>query len=528
LAYALLKTVAMLVSDLCVADILDCGRYTSVPQPCDSAALGFASFLPLFEFAPVPGLIASKLDDRSATASGGEIANGVCEIEPAVVRRNPGKFDDEWSLNESPVEIAIAALQVSLNPVFATGGQVIPEPENLALVTEATAGKPFARSFTAIEVSTPFAAANSTERYKQAWTIDNEQRPQPFSTDDSSGGGGSEGPLPDTRIDVSSINHRPHACALEVAESYSSHPISLNRNNVAPEHARGLPGPPLSVNDVPASSQLVTIELQCEPHTGRSQPTGCIVPGERDVTGKRELSAVEDSPVVERLDRQLSGEPRRAAQSRLGALELLRITDSGPEHRFNAPAKNDLQFGESGGHKRGSARRVDPVAIAIPIPQMHSDILGATSRATSNSSPVQPLLDAIVNEINGRVHLGEREAILQIDAPELGRLQIDIVVDGKQLSARILTESTEARLVVESHLGELRRALDDTGLLLVDVQVRSDGFGAWSDMNQHPDNEGFDSGSMIASRHAVGTPVEPEAKRDSARTARNVLLSTWA
>jgi hypothetical protein len=282
------------------------------------------------------------------------------------------------------------------------------------------------------------------------------------------------------------------------------------------------------MNDVPVSSQLMTNGLQYEPHTGRSQLTGCSVLGERDLIGKRELSPVEDSPVIEGLDLQSSGEPSRAAQPRFGELQSVRMTDSGPEHRFNAPAKDAPQLIQGGGYKRSLTRRDDSAAIAIPIPQIHSPTVGASNRPLANSSPVQPLVDAVIDEIKGRIHLGAGEAILQVDAPELGRLQIDIVLDGDQLSARILTESTEARLVVEDHLGELRRALDDSGLRLVDVQVRSEGWGGWNDLNQHPGREAFDRGPMIASRHASGTPLEPEAKRDSARTPGSVLLSTWA
>jgi hypothetical protein len=517
----------MLVSDLSVADILHSGRYMSVPQSRDSAARGFPSLLSLVEFASVPGLIGSKLDDDSVMADGGEIANGVPEIEPAVARWKFGKFRDESSSIEAPVETAIAALQASVNCVFATDEPVIPNPGNVAVITEANAGKPFARNFTAMEVITPSAAADSTERYKKASMSDNEQSPEPISAGECGGGGGFEAPLPDSPMDVSSINHSRHASALELPESYSSRSIWPNRNNAAPEHARAVPGP-LLVKDVPVSSQLVTIELQYEPHTGRSQLTGCIVLGERDVIGERELSPVEGSPVIEGLDPQSSGEPSRAAQPRFGKLESLRMTDSGPEHPFNSPAKDALQLIEDRGHKRSLARRDDSPAIAIPISQIQSGIVGASNRPLSTSSPVQPLVDAVISEINGRIHLGEREAVLQIDAPELGRLQIDIVLDGDQLTARILTESTEARLAVEGHLGELRRALDDSGLRLVDVQVGSEGWGGWNDTNRHPGREPFDSGPMIAARHAAGTSVEPEAKRDSARTPRTVLLSTWA
>jgi flagellar hook-length control protein FliK len=88
-----------------------------------------------------------------------------------------------------------------------------------------------------------------------------------------------------------------------------------------------------------------------------------------------------------------------------------------------------------------------------------------------------PLVERVAGEINGHIRIGKKEAIMQIDPPELGRLRIDLRLDGDRLEARILAETAESRAIIETHLPELRRILGENRVELVNVRIDS---GSWS------------------------------------------------
>jgi flagellar hook-length control protein FliK len=108
-----------------------------------------------------------------------------------------------------------------------------------------------------------------------------------------------------------------------------------------------------------------------------------------------------------------------------------------------------------------------------------------------------PVIDAVVGEISGRIRVGKQEAILQLDPPELGKVLIEILMDGDKLAALILTETQESRTLIEAHLPELQQALSDDRVDLVDVRVDS---GSWSGQRGTGQNAQQEAGS---GRHAV-------------------------
>jgi hypothetical protein len=84
-------------------------------------------------------------------------------------------------------------------------------------------------------------------------------------------------------------------------------------------------------------------------------------------------------------------------------------------------------------------------------------------------------VERIAGEIVRHVQINKREAILHLDPPELGRIKIDLHLNGDKLQAHIFTEAGEARSMIENHIQELRQALQANNLELVDVRVQ----GGW-------------------------------------------------
>lgn len=97
----------------------------------------------------------------------------------------------------------------------------------------------------------------------------------------------------------------------------------------------------------------------------------------------------------------------------------------------------------------------------------------ASAASDTPATAWRPVVERIAKEMVGRVKLNQQDAIIQLDPPELGKIKIDLHVDGDKLQARIFIEAHESQSLIEDHLQELRQALQANHLDLVDVRVQS-------------------------------------------------------
>jgi hypothetical protein len=171
-----------------------------------------------------------------------------------------------------------------------------------------------------------------------------------------------------------------------------------------------------------------------------------------------------------------------------------------------------------------------PSGAVIQVAHTWEKILKTEPRESQNIE-WRPVIDRVVDEIGGRIRIGGREAVLQLDPPELGRLRIDLHMDGDKLAARILTETQESRTLLETHLPELRQALGEIRVELVDVRIDS---GSWSgprgDGQQEPRHEA-NSGRQTADN--FNHPVRSSSEElEAARRTSSILdvgsVSMWA
>lgn len=112
--------------------------------------------------------------------------------------------------------------------------------------------------------------------------------------------------------------------------------------------------------------------------------------------------------------------------------------------------------------------------------------------ATSKPSVLPPLTVPLGEpewgpELAGRVSLmlknGTQEASLQLNPPELGRLDIRIVTEGDQARVQFSVQNPEARDVIEQSMPRLREMLEQSGLQLAGSDVADQ-----SESRQSPDS----------------------------------------
>ena len=179
--------------------------------------------------------------------------------------------------------------------------------------------------------------------------------------------------------------------------------------------------------------------------------------------------------------------------------------------------------------------------MQVPIETaQHSNTVFHVARLTDNppgaargAEPAQwrPVIEQVAGEINGRIHIGKSDAIIQLDPPELGKLKIDLHLEGDRLEARIFAETQESRRLIETHLPELRQALGENRLEHVDVRVESGSWGsARGDGHQGPRQQanggGQSANNFAATARGGDDEREPIQRQPAAREPGRV--SMWA
>ncbi|HEX2226227.1 MAG TPA: flagellar hook-length control protein FliK [Candidatus Binatia bacterium] len=186
---------------------------------------------------------------------------------------------------------------------------------------------------------------------------------------------------------------------------------------------------------------------------------------------------------------------------------------------------------EAGETFQTNSERSEGGRDAGPVHFVHTtDRVPATSAREPQDRNWHPVIDRVAGEISGRIHIGKQEAVLQLDPAELGKLQIDLHMEGDRLVARILTETPESRALIEAHLPELRQALVENRVELVEIRIDH---GSWDGQRGEGQKPQQETGGWLQTAHASGE-VRPRAgdEQERARPASVRLeagrVSMWA
>jgi hypothetical protein len=205
--------------------------------------------------------------------------------------------------------------------------------------------------------------------------------------------------------------------------------------------------------------------------------------------------------------------------------------DQQPEQGFSFQRKDSEMSSEPFQTVTESPVEIAPRnAVLFQVGQAR-DKATATAAREPQKIDWRPVIDRVVVEVSGRIRIGEQEAVLQLDPPELGKLKIDLFLDGDKLAARILTETQESRLLIETHLPELRQALEENRVELVDVRIDS---GSWNgprgEGQQEPRQEphGGHQTAYTLNDPPHGDSEERELVRRSSTVIEAGRVSMWA
>jgi len=167
-----------------------------------------------------------------------------------------------------------------------------------------------------------------------------------------------------------------------------------------------------------------------------------------------------------------------------------------------------------GGHETNADGRASPQTFAAHGAVFQSIETERPTAVSSNHS-WSAVIERLATEISTQAR-GERQEIsMRLEPPELGHVKIELALDGERIQARITTEFAEAGGLIQSHLQELRQALQSHSLDLVSVQVDlggSSGFygnlhqGAESEAQRQKSWPDFDAALPANENDAVESP----------------------
>ncbi len=122
---------------------------------------------------------------------------------------------------------------------------------------------------------------------------------------------------------------------------------------------------------------------------------------------------------------------------------------------------------------------VSPSHSTQPSTAVKAPESAGVSMTNSPDKPQQPLppnpVEQLVQTVRTGMLEGRGQMEMQLVPDELGRLRIRISVEDGRVTARIVTESREARAMLESHLPDLRLALGEQGLKVHEVKLSQAG-----------------------------------------------------
>jgi flagellar hook-length control protein FliK len=174
------------------------------------------------------------------------------------------------------------------------------------------------------------------------------------------------------------------------------------------------------------------------------------------------------------------------------------LTIEAPTRQLTVASQGRSSFADGEARSFGQQGKFKPSEAVVELPdsanprfahvQPEAGVAPSRQRENianeSGATTWRPVLDRVAQEIKTHIQFGEHEAVIQLEPPELGKIKIDLRLDGGQIHARIVAEEPSTQALIENHWADLRQALDirqvDLVNVRVDPQTANSGGGQWA------------------------------------------------
>lgn len=155
------------------------------------------------------------------------------------------------------------------------------------------------------------------------------------------------------------------------------------------------------------------------------------------------------------------------------------------------------------------AQHTTPQAAASNAPAAEAKSAPQEARSEAReplpAPPENERAAEVMRQFRMQLNPGMKSALIELAPAELGRIRIELKLDGGKLRAIVRAEKPEALAALEAHLPELRSALEQQGLVADDLDLGL-GFEGGGDAQ---------TGRFGGARQPAAKPIEPEIDHES-------------
>jgi flagellar hook-length control protein FliK len=120
---------------------------------------------------------------------------------------------------------------------------------------------------------------------------------------------------------------------------------------------------------------------------------------------------------------------------------------------------------------RGNTAQAKGLIGGEPVPLRMRESDSWPAPQTAHSRPLPQPLPNILDRMIWMIQAGAHRSRIFISPPELGTLDLDLVVKGRHLQANLSAESPAVKELIEANLGQLRQQLTDQGFVIERFEV---------------------------------------------------------
>jgi hypothetical protein len=169
--------------------------------------------------------------------------------------------------------------------------------------------------------------------------------------------------------------------------------------------------------------------------------------------------------------------PNPADQAKLGELKI-KVNPVEPLHGSEPKGKSLSDQVEVAGTRKEKSSETKPAlvregvtadlsAVRIQKEAPEATAINRVKDAVALPEPLPKILDRMLWMIQG----GEQKGRIQISPPELGRLDLDLIVKNGHLQAQVSAENPQVKDLLEANLNQLKQHLSDIGLIVDRFEV---------------------------------------------------------
>lgn len=205
-----------------------------------------------------------------------------------------------------------------------------------------------------------------------------------------------------------------------------------------------------------------------------------------------------------------------------GAIEIESVNTSVQTRKFESVETGSNLLNSSATHEIGQL----DTGMVVPIQNFSSTVYTQLMKPEGNAGMQIPQLieTDIIDQIDFKTLGITKEIHLQLSPKELGELSIKLIEENSSIVAHIKVDNEKAKMFLLNQLGDLREALEERGLTVVDVKVDINQGSHQSQMEQEKQKSSKRIQEIIAKHLEVFEDEEEQHAKETSNSEVDYMV----